>query len=62
LKPLPWFLAVLAVLLIGISTPSANASGAVWTPIGPDGGDARRFAFDPRTPGTIYLGTTESWI
>jgi photosystem II stability/assembly factor-like uncharacterized protein len=62
LKPLPWFLAVLAVLLIGISTPSANASGAVWTPIGPDGGDARRFAFDPRTPGTIYLGTTDSWI
>jgi len=30
--------------------------------MGPDGGDARRFAFSPRDPDRVYLGTTDSWI
>jgi len=30
--------------------------------MGPDGGDARRFAFSPSSPSRIYLGTTDSWI
>jgi photosystem II stability/assembly factor-like uncharacterized protein len=30
--------------------------------VGPDGGDARRFAFSPRDASRIYLGTTDSWI
>ncbi len=30
--------------------------------MGPDGGDARRFAWSPHDPSRIYLGTTDSWI
>ncbi len=30
--------------------------------MGPDGGDARRFAYSPHDPSRIYLGTTDSWI
>ena len=30
--------------------------------MGPDGGDARRFAFSARDASRIYLGTTDSWI
>ncbi len=33
-----------------------------WTPVGPEGGDARSFAFDPATPSHIYLGTVSGWI
>ncbi len=38
------------------------AEPAVWPAVGPDGGDARRFAFSVRDPSRIYLGTTDSWI
>jgi len=38
------------------------SSPGIWSPTGPDGGDARRFAFSPRDPSHIYLGTTDSWI
>ncbi len=33
-----------------------------WTTLGPDGGDARAFAFVPDHPDHLYLGTTNSWI
>jgi photosystem II stability/assembly factor-like uncharacterized protein len=33
-----------------------------WTPVGPDGGDARSFAPDPSNDRHIYLGTTNSWV
>src|SRR5271170_6458332 len=33
-----------------------------WTPVGPDGGDARSFAADPSNDRHIYLGTTNSWV
>jgi ligand-binding sensor domain-containing protein len=33
-----------------------------WFPFGPDGGDARAFAADPRDPNHIYLGTATGWI
>jgi photosystem II stability/assembly factor-like uncharacterized protein len=62
LKQLPLFLAVVAVLLTGLPAPRALAADSAWLPVGPDGGDARRFAFDPRDPSRIYLGTTDSWI
>ncbi len=39
--------------------PSVSKS---WTSIGPDGGDARAFAADPKNPQHMYLGTTSSWI
>ncbi|HEX4005537.1 MAG TPA: transcriptional regulator [Acidobacteriaceae bacterium] len=53
---------LLAALTTGLFAPAARADAAPWPSIGPDGGDARRFAFDPRDPGRIYLGTTDSWI
>lgn len=62
LKRSHFFLAVLAALAVGLSVQTAYAASSAWSPIGPDGGDARRFAFDPRDPGRIYLGTTDSWI
>jgi photosystem II stability/assembly factor-like uncharacterized protein len=40
---------------------SAPASAA-WSAVGPDGGNARAFAYDPSNPQHIYLGTTSSWI
>lgn len=54
--------AVLAALAFGLPCPSLFAAPAVWPSIGPDGGDARRLAFDPRDPSRLYLGTTDSWI
>lgn len=30
----------------------------IWTPLGPDGGDVRSFAYDPRNPDRIFLGTS----
>ena len=33
-----------------------------WLPFGPDGGDARSFAADPRDPAHLYLGTLTGWI
>ncbi len=34
----------------------------VWNSVGPDGGDARSFAPDPKDPQHLYLGTLSSWI
>jgi photosystem II stability/assembly factor-like uncharacterized protein len=62
LKQLPLFLAVVAAFLLPLPSARASAADPAWLPIGPDGGDARRFAFDPRDPSRIYLGTTDSWI
>jgi photosystem II stability/assembly factor-like uncharacterized protein len=39
-----------------------QAQSHPWTAIGPDGGDARSFAADPKNPQHIYLGTTTSLI
>lgn len=58
----PFFLAVLAALLPLAFCQPSSAATTPWPAIGPDGGDARRFAFDPRDPSRIYLGTTDSWI
>ena len=35
----------------------ALAAGAQWVPLGPDGGNVRSLAADPRHPQRIYLGT-----
>jgi photosystem II stability/assembly factor-like uncharacterized protein len=37
-------------------------SAATWLPFGPDGGDARSFAFDPHDHSHLYLGTLTGWI
>ena len=56
------FLTALAVLAPGLYAQASPPSQAAWAAIGPDGGDARRFAFDSHDPRHIYLGTTDSWI
>lgn len=61
-KRLPCLLAVLAALMPGSLVSAASAASSAWPAVGPDGGDARRFAFDPRDASRIYLGTTNSWI
>jgi photosystem II stability/assembly factor-like uncharacterized protein len=64
MKPmrLRFFLAVLALVLPWGGCQLAHAAPAVWASMGPDGGDARRFAFSAHDPNRIYLGTTDSWI
>jgi photosystem II stability/assembly factor-like uncharacterized protein len=47
------------VLFLSVSIASAQTA---WTPIGPDGGDARAFAAVPGAPRHLYLGTTNSWV
>ncbi len=51
-------LAMSCLLLLGVSPLRA----VNWLPFGPDGGDARRIAPDPKDPTHLYLGTTNGWI
>jgi photosystem II stability/assembly factor-like uncharacterized protein len=54
---------VLGCALAGlIHTTSLHAQTTPWVSVGPHGGDARAFAYDPANPQHIYLGTTGSWI
>jgi photosystem II stability/assembly factor-like uncharacterized protein len=57
------FVAVLAALLPALcGSPVWAANPIPWSPMGPDGGDARHFAFSDQDPSRIYVGTTDSWI
>lgn len=47
-------------LLFALSCLRVHAAN--WLPFGPDGGDARSFAADPRDPSHLYLGTLTGWI
>jgi photosystem II stability/assembly factor-like uncharacterized protein len=42
--------------------PAAVLLSHAWPSVGPDGGDARALAADPKNPRHLYLGTTSSWI
>ena len=59
---------ILQSLLLGCAVanlfppPNLHAESAPWISVGPEGGDARAFAFDPSNPQHIYLGTTNSWL
>jgi photosystem II stability/assembly factor-like uncharacterized protein len=47
------------------STAAPKASTLLshaWLSVGPDGGDARSLAADPKNPRHLYLGTTSSWV
>ena len=58
-----FFRVVLAALLSAFFPLSLlAATPALWSPTGPDGGDARHFAFSAHDPDRIYLGTTDGWI
>lgn len=54
--------AALAVLLPVFCCPRGGAAVAGWALAGPDGGNARRFAFSAGNPDRIYVGTIDSWI
>jgi photosystem II stability/assembly factor-like uncharacterized protein len=49
------------LLVFGVAMPYA-AHAVPWFPFGPDGGDARAFASDPRDHLHLYLGTLNGWI
>ncbi len=57
LKPLRYLCAVAGLALL-----SATLHAAPWIALGPDGGDARRLAPDPRDPRHLYLGAVDGWI
>ncbi len=46
----------------GLAFAQTSVAAAAWTSVGPDGGDARSFAVDPRDPQHLYLGTLSSWV
>jgi photosystem II stability/assembly factor-like uncharacterized protein len=58
---MPTFLRKAAVLGIMVLAAVACAA-APWRSIGPDGGDARSLAADPRNPDRILLGTSSSQL
>ena len=45
-----------------LSPAAASLPTQAWSSVGPDGGDARAFAADPKNPQHLYLGTLSSWI
>ncbi len=49
------------LILLAFVFPSLHAQ-ALWTALGPDGGDARSLEAVPADPHHLYLGTTHSWI
>jgi len=55
-----FFLGVAALTFI--QTNQASAAAPQWISVGPEGGDARSFAYDPADPSHIYMGTTMSWV
>ena len=56
-------LAMLAVSAWSQTAPASPMAGATqWVPLGPEGGDVRSLAYDPRNPEHIYLGTSAGQI
>jgi len=55
---------VCSILLTVCSAVVAVPAQAItsWLPFGPDGGDARRIAVDPKDQSHLFLGTTNGWI
>ncbi len=53
------FTAIASAMTLHAQTSSAPHA---WNSVGPDGGDARSFAADPRDPKHLYLGTLSSWM
>jgi photosystem II stability/assembly factor-like uncharacterized protein len=49
-------------LLLLVAGFTLNGFALSWFPFGPDGGDARAFAPDPRDHNHLYLGTVDGWI
>jgi photosystem II stability/assembly factor-like uncharacterized protein len=47
-------------LIFGLACPQIHA--VTWFPYGPDGGDARTFASDPKDHLHLYMGAANGWI
>ena len=52
----------LLLLAVAFFSSLVPAHAAPWLPFGPDGGDARRFAADPRDAAHLFVGTATGWI
>jgi photosystem II stability/assembly factor-like uncharacterized protein len=52
----------LTLALIPLSAGAVGPTARPWSAFGPDGGDARRIAPDPRDARHLYLGTINGWI
>ena len=52
----------LSAVLFAFALDVLGAAPAPWTPIGPDGGDARTLASAPGDAKHLYLGSTTSWV
>src|SRR5947208_14830196 len=46
---------LVSATLCALVTPLAISAG--WASLGPEGGGARAFAYDPKNPDRIYMGT-----
>src|SRR5260370_20488224 len=51
------FFALLIFVSTMFFTLAPLAIAAHWTSLGPDGGDARGFAYDPQNPDRVFMGT-----
>jgi photosystem II stability/assembly factor-like uncharacterized protein len=51
-----------ALFAFTVLAAAVVCAAAPWRPIGPDGGDARSLAADPRNPDRILLGTSSSQL
>jgi photosystem II stability/assembly factor-like uncharacterized protein len=49
---------IISVLLIMLWVSAALAAEQPWQPVGPDGGNVRSLAIDPKNPDRIFLGTS----
>ena len=50
------------ILFLLLLLTSSALVAQIWTPVGPEGGDARSLAYDPSSPKHIYLGTSSSQL
>jgi photosystem II stability/assembly factor-like uncharacterized protein len=57
-----WQRVSLVLCCLGLLGWTSPLRAVNWLPFGPDGGDARRIAPDPKDPAHLFLGTTNGWI
>src|SRR2546426_7160633 len=55
-------LASVLAMLCSASVNSVSAGARTWTGIGPEGGDIRVLAIDPKAPESLYAGTEDGGI
>src|SRR5262245_58334160 len=53
-------MALVELALLSVLAAPAPVQG--WVPVGPEGGDARGLARDPRDPRVVYLGTADGML